>query len=76
MTKAELQAAQFLHGVVHGAYDHEGTIGDDTARALRMAARDAFFALTGRLPSSVHVCELSTDNPASWTKVAAREASR
>jgi hypothetical protein len=86
MTKAELTAAQFLHSIADNASDRAfdlcpnwpdkpGGYGstDHVAHAivsLGQQARDLFWELTGKDPRDVHLTELSTLNPAEWTKTA------
>ncbi len=77
MTKAELQAAQTLLGSYQNAQaaadaiDPRRTRRRQSARHLDNIARSAgegFTALTGKLPTHVEMWELSTENPAAWTK--------
>ena len=86
MTKKELQVAQFLHGIADdgsdrafdicpnwpdkpGGYGSDDSVGHRCVE-LGKQAREAFYELTGRHPWDVHICELSTENPAEWTKTA------
>ncbi len=81
MTKEELLCAQYLLGIAQGRSCHRiGTLPDPTApygslgsialqvRNLRTAASRAFLELTGKLPNEVSLVQLSTRNPADWTK--------
>lgn len=78
LTDDELALAQHLLGVYEGTHRWARRVDPQNRRdsmlairldQMRADARDAFFDLTGRLPHRVMMAELSTTNPAAWTKL-------
>jgi len=79
MTREQLELAQFFHqsftkadkllsGRLHAVTTFEGRKSVFGAETIRIAARDAFYILTGAAPSDVSIFDLNADHPAEWAR--------
>lgn len=77
MTKKQIVAASFLRNAYMNACEQADALDPKRTNKIHEAvlieriahiASEAFYALTGKLPTQVEFHELNTATPAAWTK--------